>query len=487
MPNQRGKHDVRQTTPTKARLRPSASCRASSRSLSSAFSPVSLPPLPPLALSPSPPRSPCPPPPSSPSPPPPPPPLPSSLSFLLPSPPSPPLSFSLSPSPPPSPLPSPLLLLPPPPTARLGVGGGVGLHQPGLVDAGIDLGRWRGVAWPRSSWMVRRSPPASRRWVAKEWRSACGVAVAGRPSCMRALAIACCTARGLSAPAARAEKERRGGAGGERQERAVGLDRAGRDGQDRDQPLAAALAADAQGVAERRVGLAQAQRLGDAQAAAVEQRHHRRVAGRHPRLGALGLHRGDQRPRRVGRHRAGQARLDPRAARGGDGGGDQALGLGQPAVEALDRRERAGQRARREAASALVRHPGAQVGGGDAAECCGAGRSAPVLREEAEVARHVTLVGGQGARAGAADRAELRQPVVQQPRRPFGRRGRHQDSQRRRLRSNTPPKKASRSVPWSGWKRLPSWAPKARRAGWPPSPRSSRISASERISGASAP
>ncbi len=38
--------------------------------------------------------------------------------------------------------------------------------------------------WPR------RSPPAESRCVAKEWRSAWGVAVAGRPSCSRAVSIA---------------------------------------------------------------------------------------------------------------------------------------------------------------------------------------------------------------------------------------------------------------------------------------------------------
>ncbi len=30
-------------------------------------------------------------------------------------------------------------------------------------------------AWPSNSWMARRSAPASRRWVAKEWRRECGL------------------------------------------------------------------------------------------------------------------------------------------------------------------------------------------------------------------------------------------------------------------------------------------------------------------------
>ncbi len=50
------------------------------------------------------------------------------------------------------------------------MGGAVDGGEAGGVDVGVALGRrQRGV--PKSSWMVLRSPPAPKRWVAKEWRS----------------------------------------------------------------------------------------------------------------------------------------------------------------------------------------------------------------------------------------------------------------------------------------------------------------------------
>ena len=48
--------------------------------------------------------------------------------------------------------------------------------------------------------MVRRSPPRPSRCVAKEWRSACGVAVSGRLSAERSLRISRWTIAGLSGP-----------------------------------------------------------------------------------------------------------------------------------------------------------------------------------------------------------------------------------------------------------------------------------------------
>jgi len=39
--------------------------------------------------------------------------------------------------------------------------------------------------WPSSNWMLRKSVPASRRCVAKEWRSQCGLSGLETPSCLR--------------------------------------------------------------------------------------------------------------------------------------------------------------------------------------------------------------------------------------------------------------------------------------------------------------
>ena len=39
--------------------------------------------------------------------------------------------------------------------------------------------------WPKSSWMVRKSPPPESKCVAKLCLSACGVALSGRPSAER--------------------------------------------------------------------------------------------------------------------------------------------------------------------------------------------------------------------------------------------------------------------------------------------------------------
>jgi hypothetical protein len=49
----------------------------------------------------------------------------------------------------------------------------VDLEEADRIDGGVALRRGqRGMA--QSSWIARRSPPAARRWVAKEWRSAWG-------------------------------------------------------------------------------------------------------------------------------------------------------------------------------------------------------------------------------------------------------------------------------------------------------------------------
>ena len=134
--------------------------------------------------------------------------------------------------------------------------------------------------------MARRSPPLARRWVAKEWRSACGVAVGGSPSderrpCHRALHDA-----RIEPAAAGADEERTRRARLLRTEAEIVGDRRGDRRQHRDDALLAALAGDAERVAgaARRLAARQPQRLGDAQPGAVEKREDRGISRRDPRL-----------------------------------------------------------------------------------------------------------------------------------------------------------------------------------------------------------
>ena len=209
--------------------------------------------------------------------------------------------------------------------------------------------------------MVRRSPPASSRWVAKEWRSAWGVAVAGQAELQAGGLDDLLDVAGVERAAAGAAKERSGGVGGEGDQSTIGLDRGAGDRKDGDEALAAPLAGDAQHVGERGVGLSEREGLGDAQAAAVEEGGDGRVACLGPALGGLVLDGVDERDGGIGGDRAREAGLDPGTAGGGDGGGGETARLGQPDVEALDRRKRAGERAGGKAALAFVGHPGAEV------------------------------------------------------------------------------------------------------------------------------
>lgn len=188
-------------------------------------------------------------------------------------------------------------------------------------------------------------------------------------------------------------------------------------------------------------------------------------------------------PSRRLRERPGQARGEARGARGEDRPRLEAPRLGEEAPEAPQRRERAGEGARRDAAAAPGRQEGAELGGGDAGEPGGRRRPAPVEGEEAEETLGVPPVGGESRGRRAPARAEPGEPVLDECRR----RGVDQASQRRIAFSNTPPKKPSRSTPWSGLKRCGSSEAKSRSPGRFPAPRSSRISASERIQRASSP
>ena len=111
---------------------------------------------------------------------------------------------------------------------------------------------------------------------------------------------------------------------------------------------------------------------------------------------------------------------------------------------------------------------------------------APMLGEEGQVARDIAAVGLDRVGGGPLQGGKLRQPLGQ--RRPKG--GREeggQASQRRVRRSKTPAKKARRSVPCKDLNMWGSSDPKTSIAGIRPLPKSSRITASDRISSAFEP
>ena len=132
--------------------------------------------------------------------------------------------------------------------AGLGVGGGIGLHQAGLVDAGVDLGgREGGVA---EELLDGAEVAAGLEEVGGE-RVAEGVGGRGRGQAElhpRRRDDLLDVAR-VERAAAGAAEERGGGVGREGREGAVVLDGGAGDGQDGDEALAAALAADAEHVA----------------------------------------------------------------------------------------------------------------------------------------------------------------------------------------------------------------------------------------------
>ena len=130
--------------------------------------------------------------------------------------------------------------------------------------------------------MVRRSPPRPSRCVAKEWRSACGVAVSGRLSARAQLAHLALDDRRLQRPAARAAKQQALRIEMVGAEPPVFGDGLVGDGKHRHQPRLAALAGDADdGVAlAGKIAGGEPERLGDAQAGAVEQASARRRCAR---------------------------------------------------------------------------------------------------------------------------------------------------------------------------------------------------------------
>ena len=139
--------------------------------------------------------------------------------------------------------------------------------------------------------MVRKSPPRARRCVANEWRSACGVALSGRPSAPRIRAIASCTMRGDKGTAFRADEQRAGGLEREGAKRQIVLDRLANRRNDRRRARLLALADNRDGVrfAGRRVSAPDRERLRDAQARAVTERQHGGVARQHPGFARLAV------------------------------------------------------------------------------------------------------------------------------------------------------------------------------------------------------
>jgi hypothetical protein len=227
----------------------------------------------------------------------------------------------------------------------------------------------------------------------------------------------------------------------------------------------------------RRAG--QAKRLGDPQAAAVEQRHHGGIAGLLPVV-AGDLPTTVQHPGgALFGQRAGQLAADAGPARRQDGGRVLPQPVGGPGGEALHRRQRARQRARLDPPRPRS-WPSRRAGP--------KGRWPPASRRP--VARPGVAPESPGSarhrrhRPGSCAACPLqrrRWPASRPARpalRPMGRAS--HDSQRRIVRSKTPAKKARRSVPWVGLNWCGSSAPSASMPGSRPLPKSSRSSASDR-------
>ena len=125
--------------------------------------------------------------------------------------------------------------------------------------------------------MARKSPPPANKCVAKLWRNACGLAVSGKPRSRAASPSGAGRAADRAARRARrrrAVRRRRAGAGMPRDSRGSPRDRR----QHRRHARLAPLARDRQHVGRDAPRAAEAERLGEPQAAAVEQRQHRRIA-----------------------------------------------------------------------------------------------------------------------------------------------------------------------------------------------------------------
>ena len=172
-----------------------------------------------------------------------------------------------------------------------------------------------------------------------------------------------------------------------------------------------ALARDVERLAEREVGPLEREGLAYAQARAVEQREHGRVAGLHPRGVVARLR--EQRARTVDGERLGQRRGTLGAAQEGDGGVGNVVAAFEVAEEAAQRAELPVQGGGAHAVAAAGGEEGAEIGQPDAGEGRG-GRAGPGMGlEEVEELGQVATVGLDGALPQPAFSGEVGQVPVE--------------------------------------------------------------------------
>ena len=149
----------------------------------------------------------------------------------------------------------------------------------------------------------------------------------------------------------------------------IAIDRLARQRQDRHEARLAAFAGDDQRVAANRMGR-QAQSLGNAQAAAIEQGEHRGIAGDYPgrRLFAGECVCLDQFARGLGRQRLRHRMWDLRRAKHTQSGVAEDLAALEEAEISADSGKLAGKGAAAAALIATARQEGAEIGRGEACE-----------------------------------------------------------------------------------------------------------------------
>ena len=335
--------------------------------------------------------------------------------------------------------------------------------------------------------MVRRSPPSASRWVAKLWRSACGVAVSGRPRAQPQPAHLPLRHRRVEPAAAGADEQRRSrgagvGAGGE-----VGLDRLADHRQHRHQPLLAALAGDDQRVAAGHVA------RGSAPAP-------RRCAGRSRRAAASSAWSRAAEPRLVAERRPPRRpRRRPRSTSSGRGNARATLGVRTSRMAVLAASPRRSRKRKKPRTAARPRErelaakpvPGArgEVGAEVAEAQLARGRRATAGRRGARRGRRGRTGGRARRRRGCAPKPGARPPATRRhaatAAATSAATGGSLSSRAGAAVAGTP-RRSGRgsirsSVPCPGWKTVASKEPSASRPGMRSSPRLTRASAAERI------
>ncbi len=209
------------------------------------------------------------------------------------------------------------------------------------------------------------------------------------------------------------KKQRRSRRAGERDCRIVIRNRIAQQRQHRHAALLAALSQDRERLAQRHVAPFQRQRLGDAQARAIQQRQQGGVAAADPVDAIVPRH--HQRPGRILlRQRPGQP---PGQAWGTYAPGRRVLQdafAGKEAIEATDRRQHALHALRSQPFGAAICDEGADIGGRQFRQRRLAHRSAQMVRQETAEAGGVVAIGAQRVRRGAAFMRQLVQPELAQ-------------------------------------------------------------------------